>query len=748
MTRKTRKMSRQEIPVTTLAILLTLTGVSAALPLTLAASAQTAPATAFPPPTAVPQDTIVRLNGSSSMANINQALAQRFKAQFPGTQVETATEGTEPALQAVAEGRADLAGIGRPLSDAEKSQGLVAVPVAKSRIAIIVGANNPFRESLTAEQFAQIFRGEIKNWSELGAPAAPIRLIDRPENSDIRQSLQPYSMFQTAPFQSGANAVKPSEDTTAAVIRSLGADGIGYAPQEQVAGNPNVRVLPVYGTLPTEAGYAFSQPLLYVYKGAPSAAVQAFLGYATAPENQPALEAAKASNAVTGTTQTGGSPEAIATDPLQQTADATAEKGLPGWLWLLSLPLVGGLLWWLFKEQESAMATSPAEAPARQPLKDNPTQTQTGSPQNTATLQPPVASPAPVPPIPASLPPSRVTLTPRNATTAYVNWEVSEAAKSALKQQGGEKLKLRIYDVTSRGTDAESPRTGRQYECGDERQDMHVQVPATDRDYVAELGYLTGTKRWLSLAKSAPVRFTSGGSANAKPKTPSPDISMTAAPTQTPISSPSPLPNGTEPIAQDPPSSTSPTPNGTEPIAQNTQKLISQNPSLFIENPEKDTARETAHPNHAMAVGGFAVAAAERDAPPLIRSGATRLSEQPIALKTPAVEQCQIVLEPRGPHTAYAHWEIPNDIKAQLRQQGGKRLVLRIHDATSLNIDYEPPHSTEDYPCQETDRDKYVTIPESDRDYVAEIGYFTEDGRWLKLIRSLHIRIPKEGTAL
>jgi phosphate transport system substrate-binding protein len=29
-----------------------------------------------------------------------------------------------------------------------------------------------------------------------------------------------------------------------------------------------------------------------------------------------------------------------------------------------------------------------------------------------------------------------------------------------------------------------------------------------------------------------------------------------------------------------------------------------------------------------------------------------------------------------------------------------------------------------------------------DRDYVAELGYLTDQGDWLQLIRSLHVRVP------
>jgi phosphate transport system substrate-binding protein len=74
-------------------------------------------------------------------------------------------------------------------------------------------------------------------------------------------------------------------------------------------------------------------------------------------------------------------------------------------------------------------------------------------------------------------------------------------------------------------------------------------------------------------------------------------------------------------------------------------------------------------------------------------------------------------------------------------------MALRIHDATDLDIDYQPPHDTQEYPCNEAAQDMHVPIPTPDRDYVAELGYRTADGQWLRLIRSLHVRVPDGSKA-
>ena len=102
----------------------------------------------------------------------------------------------------------------------------------------------------------------------------------------------------------------------------------------------------------------------------------------------------------------------------------------------------------------------------------------------------------------------------------------------------------------------------------------------------------------------------------------------------------------------------------------------------------------------------------------------------------------RIVLLPRDPQWAYTYWDIPNDHKEELRRQGGQTLALRIYDVTDIDLDYQSPHSIQEYPADELAREWYLPIPVSDRDYVIDVGYRTADGGWLVLARSARVHIP------
>ncbi|MCL6749742.1 DUF4912 domain-containing protein, partial [Nostoc sp. CCCryo 231-06] len=102
----------------------------------------------------------------------------------------------------------------------------------------------------------------------------------------------------------------------------------------------------------------------------------------------------------------------------------------------------------------------------------------------------------------------------------------------------------------------------------------------------------------------------------------------------------------------------------------------------------------------------------------------------------------RIVLLPRDPQWAYTYWDIPNEHKQELRRQGGQQLALRIYDVTDINIEFQSPHSIQEYPADELAREWYLPVPVSDRDYVIDIGYRAADGRWLVLARSARVHIP------
>ncbi|MEL7243904.1 MAG: substrate-binding domain-containing protein, partial [Cyanobacteria bacterium J06573_2] len=253
----------------------------------------------FPLPTAVPNGTKIKVDGSTSMTRANEALKERFEKEYSGTNVELATNGTDEALKALKERTIDIAAIGRGLSPEQLEKlGFEQQRLRREKIAIVVGKDNPFKRDLDNRLFTKIYTGEITNWSEVGGPDKEIRVIDRPDFSDTREAFKNYPLFRGR-FKTGSTATQLDSDDPAEVIKQLGDDGIGFVLANQVENlGDEVRILSMHKTLPDDSRYPYSQPLVYVYRENPSEAVQNFVGFATAEPGREALQVARKAESV------------------------------------------------------------------------------------------------------------------------------------------------------------------------------------------------------------------------------------------------------------------------------------------------------------------------------------------------------------------------------------------------------------------------------------------------------------------
>jgi phosphate transport system substrate-binding protein len=105
----------------------------------------------------------------------------------------------------------------------------------------------------------------------------------------------------------------------------------------------------------------------------------------------------------------------------------------------------------------------------------------------------------------------------------------------------------------------------------------------------------------------------------------------------------------------------------------------------------------------------------------------------------------QITLVSPNPAQAYVHWDVPVKLKRQLRQQGGRKLAVRMYDVTDADISQHLPSNFQEFECDELAWDLHLPVPRADRQYLVEIGYVSEDNQWLMLARSTPVMIRSNG---
>ena len=236
----------------------------------------------------------VALNGSTSMEKVVGALGEQFMADNSGVKVTYDATGSGAGIEAASNGSADIGLSSRALKDEETSAGLVGTTVALDGIAVIVNPANGV-ENLTVEQIAQIFTGEITDWSELGGEAGTISCIGREAGSGTRDG------FESITGTKDACKMDQELTSTGAVIEAVAGNpnAIGYASLSAL--KDSVKAVTVNGVACSEetvldGSYEIQRPFVFVTKDGVelSDQAQAFFDFATSAEANELIRAAGA----------------------------------------------------------------------------------------------------------------------------------------------------------------------------------------------------------------------------------------------------------------------------------------------------------------------------------------------------------------------------------------------------------------------------------------------------------------------
>ena len=131
----------------------------------------------------------VNTDGSTSMADVMAVLQETFREAQPDITVNYTGSGSGAGIENVLNGSVDIGLSSRALKDEEKEQGAVENIVALDGVAVVVNPANTVSD-LTVEQIAQIFKGEITNWSELGGEDLEIAVYGREAGSGTRGAFE------------------------------------------------------------------------------------------------------------------------------------------------------------------------------------------------------------------------------------------------------------------------------------------------------------------------------------------------------------------------------------------------------------------------------------------------------------------------------------------------------------------------------------------------------------------------------
>jgi phosphate transport system substrate-binding protein len=234
------------------------------------------------------------LTGSTSMAEVCNALGEAFMKKYPGTTVQKGGTGSGEAAPAVLAGTAQIGDLSRAIKEDENPDQFTAVTIALDGIGVVVNKDNPVA-ALSKEEIAKIFTGEITNWKELGGNDQAITVVGREESSGTRDGFESiFSVKDECKY-----AVVQQE--TGMVVSKVGSDAsaIGYVSLASVDETKGVKALEVDGVKATEENvangtYVVQRPFVQIYlKGSTDPLVKAWFEFLASEEGQQIIESKK-----------------------------------------------------------------------------------------------------------------------------------------------------------------------------------------------------------------------------------------------------------------------------------------------------------------------------------------------------------------------------------------------------------------------------------------------------------------------
>jgi phosphate transport system substrate-binding protein len=216
----------------------------------------------------------LQIEGSTTVGPIAEAFAEALMKADNNVKITVKKTGSGDGAAALVDGRCDIATMSRFMkpdefkSAVEKGRMPVATAVAMDGVCAIVHPSNPVK-ALSLDQIRRVYKGEVKNWKDLGGPDSPIVVISRDTSSGTYETFE-EKVMKKEKMSDGVEYVSSNPQAYNRVKETAGA--IGYVGLGFV--DNKVSPLKVEGVLPSRQTiatgvYPVSRPLFLFTNGYP-----------------------------------------------------------------------------------------------------------------------------------------------------------------------------------------------------------------------------------------------------------------------------------------------------------------------------------------------------------------------------------------------------------------------------------------------------------------------------------------------
>ncbi|MEH1865771.1 MAG: substrate-binding domain-containing protein [Nostoc sp.] len=237
---------------------------------------------------------LIKIGGSSSTVTVLKLLAQGYESQNKTVKIEFISNSqSEGAIAALKNDIIDIAGSSHQLKPEEDNGKIQYREFAKDLLLVathnsVKGVNN-----LSTKQLKAIYKGDIKNWRELGGPDANIVVLDRPEDESAKKLLRKYYLGEDKTTTKAVILSKEGEliETLQNTPNSIGAFSLAYSLINKLP----VNHLSLNGVAPKSQNFSSGQYQMVRHIGilwnkTPSAATQNFIDFILSKEGEKLLQ--------------------------------------------------------------------------------------------------------------------------------------------------------------------------------------------------------------------------------------------------------------------------------------------------------------------------------------------------------------------------------------------------------------------------------------------------------------------------
>ncbi len=165
----------------------------------------------------------IKVAGSTTVLPIVAEAAKQYRVIQPGLSLTVSGGGSGVGVANIEHGIINIGMASRPLSDSEAQRlhtTTDVIPVARDAVAVAVSkaVYESGIQRLSLPQIAAIYRGEIRNWRELGGLDAPILVIDKEASRGTRHVFSSVVLGSARARAPGATIITGSNNEEQAVI--------------------------------------------------------------------------------------------------------------------------------------------------------------------------------------------------------------------------------------------------------------------------------------------------------------------------------------------------------------------------------------------------------------------------------------------------------------------------------------------------------------------------------------------------